>query len=350
MWDKSTTRIHILLFIGGIIFGLLISKMFYSSCSLSHISTNYLQLFKKNEPEQPEPEQRQPHQLKNGIFSAATNVSLVEIYRFVRSARSSCHACHIVLLVNDNLINTTDFLQLTSIYSVQFIPYHQSVTEYTSIAEKNLHIYFSRWIVFYRYLLHLKSIRLKFQNLFLCDMKDTVFQSNIFDYIPIDDQPNTVRLYGILESNIRTIGTCRFSGPWVRSCFDESEFQKLSNKSIACAGTVLGNYKGMMIYLTLMEKLILTKYTISGCKDQGIHNHIIHNYLVPNTSLIPHETGFVGTLGYSPWVYRNKFGLAINLNKSVYAVIHQFNRSPQMVDQYNREYQILSNDILERKA
>jgi hypothetical protein len=107
------------------------------------------------------------------------------------------------------------------------------------------------------------------------------------------------------------------------------------------------DYLGILTYLSLMEHRIVEK---PSCNDQGIHNYIIY-YILNGTSTakIKHETGFLGTLGTTEWVFRNKYGLALNKNKEVYAVIHQFHRSQQLVQQFNNEYQILPDNILTLK-
>jgi hypothetical protein len=85
--------------------------------------------------------------------------------------------------------------------------------------------------------------------------------------------------------------------------------------------------------------------------DQGIHNYIIHNRKIPNVTIhhISHEYGFVGTLGYVLWMKRNQFGLVQNINGSVYAVIHQWNRSYKMIEQLQREYHVIPEEERDRK-
>jgi hypothetical protein len=104
----------------------------------------------------------------------------------------------------------------------------------------------------------------------------------------------------------------------------------------------------MMRYLSLMDSHIRAQPT---CNDQGIHNYLFYFVLNDTSSVrIPHETGFVGSLGTSPWVYRNKYGLVLNQNNEVYSVIHQFYHSEQLKEQLNEEYQILPDDILRKKS
>ena len=90
--------------------------------------------------------------------------------------------------------------------------------------------------------------------------------------------------------------------------------------------------------------------TITG-SDQGIHNYIIRKATLPNTKIyfISHETGFVGTLAIPKWLKRNKFGLVLNKKEEIYAVVHQLDRSSQLNSQYDKEYHILPDDVLNIK-
>jgi hypothetical protein len=150
-----------------------------------------------------------------------------------------------------------------------------------------------------------------------------------------------------------TIGKCSYNREWIKLCYGEVELEKLFNKSISCSGTVLGTWSAVLSYLSIMESQILS--TPVACKnyggsDQGIHNYIIYNNKIANVTVhhISHEYGFIGTLGYAAWLKRNQFGLLKNANGSVYAVIHQWNRSKQMMTQLQREYQTIPPDIRDR--
>lgn len=100
----------------------------------------------------------------------------------------------------------------------------------------------------------------------------------------------------------------------------------------------------MMQYLSLMSAQITAK---PECNDQGVHNYLVYYKLTDASSMrITHETGFLGTLGTTQWVYRNKYGMILNGNSHVYAVVHQFDHSKQVKRQIDREYQLLSEEIL----
>ena len=281
---------------------------------------------------------------RNLIITAAINTDLLSVYRFARSVRASCSFCTLVMILNETTMSNSDFQELASAYSIVYI----SNADYYPAKLKQV-IYVSRWIMIKNFLLSLQTKSDMFDNVFICDSHDSLFQKDIFAYMN-NSNPG---LYAFMEDVRMTIGTCPINGGWIKACYGENELTKLFNKSISCAGTVLGTWSAIMSYLSVMEIEVLTTY--NGCKgteaDQGLHNYIVHNNKIPNTTIyqISHEYGFLGTLGYAQWLKRNQFGLVLNANGSIYAVIHQWNRSKQMVAQFKREYQLIPAYIRNKK-
>ena len=102
-----------------------------------------------------------------------------------------------------------------------------------------------------------------------------------------------------------------------------------------------------MRYLSLMESELRVK---PQCNDQGIHNYLLYYRLNDSSTIrISHERGFVGTMGTTTWVVRNKFGLVLNKDDEVYSVLHQFDHSKQLKKQMDEEYQIFPKEILRLK-
>lgn len=286
----------------------------------------------------------------NLIISTAINSDLTTVYRFSRSVRASCALCTLVLLVTDATIYEEDFKDLADLYSIVYISMEEYTPEYLT-ADKNVlnNLMTARWIVINNYLLTLQAEGTIYDNVFICDSSDVLFQKDVFAYM----NDYTPGLYAFMEDVRMTIGTCKYNSDWIQKCYGDVELQNLFDESISCAGTVLGTWSAIMSYLSILESEML-KAPIA-CKavgsDQGSHNYIIHNRKIPNVTIhyISHEYGFVGTLGYVLWMKRNQFGLVQNANGSVYAVIHQWNRSKQMKDQFKREYQIIPSRLRNRK-
>ena len=212
------------------------------------------------------------------------------------------------------------------------------------------YIYSFRWIVIHKYLSTLHTKHQLYDNVFICDAHDTLFQTDIFAYM----NGYAPGLYAFIEADHMKIGHCQTNKEWLLTCYGEAEAKKLFSKPISCSGTVLGTWSAIMSYLFVMESEILSRSEACkdyGGSDQGIHNYIIYNNKISEVTIhhISNEYGFVGTLGYVLSWKRNQFGLVLNANGSVYAVIHQWNRSGQMKAQFQREYQIIPADIRDKK-
>jgi hypothetical protein len=129
-------------------------------------------------------------------------------------------------------VDNNDFKQLTLLYNVLFLSYD----EYQPKQTNRLSIYSLRFIIYYHYLLNQQ-----YDNIFICDLRDTLFQRNIFDEMGLYENK---QLYAFLESEQLSIGGCKFHREWISSCYGQDTLMALYNESRACAGTILGTYKG----------------------------------------------------------------------------------------------------------
>lgn len=287
---------------------------------------------------------------RNLIITAAVNSDLLSMYRFSRSVRASCASCTLVMIIANVTICNEDFQELVDLYSIMYIIDEDYFPIKLNKDQSQIkHIYFSRWIIIKNFLLNLQSKGIIYDNVFACDSYDSLFQTDIFVHM----KNYSPGLYAFMEDARMTIGNSSINSRWIEICYGEREVEKLFNKSISCAGTVLGTWSAMLSYASIMESEIVTRSyeCLKTHGDQGLHNHIIHNNKIPNVTIhrISHEYGFLGTLGYVQWLNRNQFGLVLNANQSIYAVIHQWNRSKQLIAQFDREYQLISEDIRNRK-
>jgi hypothetical protein len=272
----------------------------------------------------------------NVIISVSLDMPLEIVYRFVRSARTSCSSCHIILFLHSKVIAKESFHQLAIYYSITYIPYDMWMPPDTYVKWPSIATVSLRWIIISQYLKHLDNIRTGYKYVFICDARDVVFQRNIFDHVNRYEEG----LFAFQETTKMIIKNCVYNSKWIRDCYGKAELDRIGNHSIICAGTILGSWRAMIDYLSIVEQITRNRY--QQCNDQGIHNHIVHIDGVNNTKIhiIPHESGFIGTLGYAATYSRNQFGLILNENGQVYAVLHQFDRSKPVNDQFEIEYQL----------
>jgi hypothetical protein len=165
---------------------------------------------------------------KNLILSSGTSIPLLKIYRFIRSARSACNDCSIIIFIDD--IHNQDFKQLAILYNVLFLSYH----DHSPREMKFLRTVILRFLIYYRYLL-----KHQYDNVFICDLTDVLFQKNLFQ-----NMQNNIQLYAFLESKELTIGGCHLHREWILPCYGQKVLTYLYDKSRSCAGSTLGTYKG----------------------------------------------------------------------------------------------------------
>jgi hypothetical protein len=219
--DELSRRQVLKYLLALIIVGILISKLLpTSNYSLLHF-TNYSTIFGKKINECDE---------KNLILTTAVEMPFPDIYRFIRSARSTCKYCHITVFTDD--VNNTDYKELTLLYNVLFLSYD----EYTPKQMPSLPVVSLRFIIYYHYLLNQK-----YDNIFICDSRDTFFQRNIFDEMRLYKNKN---LYVFSESERVTIGECIYNTKWITTCYGQNALMDIRNELRSCAGTTLGTYKG----------------------------------------------------------------------------------------------------------
>ena len=189
-----------------------------------------------------------------------------------------------------------------------------------------------------RYFLYLAYIRAhhdQFSKIFICDSRDLIFQKNPFQKIEISN------LLFCAESKEETIGSNFFNSLWIREAFGHDVLEKLSDKTIICSGTTYGTPQGMVDYLYKMVDLI-KKVKDQGCKDQGIHNYLIHTNSIKDFSIVDDDKGPVSTIStFKPhqYIYINDKKQVTNCSGDVLNVVHQFDRHWKLLKKHSpRDY------------
>ena len=102
-------------------------------------------------------------------------------------------------------------------------------------------------IQFERYKIYLEFLKeKKYKNILLCDSRDIYFQDNPFNF----NFSKSINFF--LEDYL--IKDCPFNSNWIIKPMVK-KYEQVSNKTILCSGTVLGNYENIKEYLFLMKKI-----------------------------------------------------------------------------------------------
>ncbi len=267
--------------------------------------------------------------MQNLTIGLATNYNISQIKNFIKSYRKY-HKDRLLLIVNDTLLDSTkDFLAI-----------HDVELEYLVNAELiDCHINNYRFIKYYEILLKQQNTK----NIFLTDVRDVVFQNNLFINLP-----SAEFIFFAEEDDRVIIGTEPHNASWILQTYGEQIFDKIKNQHILCAGTILGSYNQIIKYLiTQIEFIKYLKANNSEIyrlnTDQAMLNYIV--YLYPNTyknMQIKKSGNLIGTIGITVngtsdkkinpnnhiiFVQNNY----IYVNNQIPAVIHQYDRSDVLI-------------------
>ncbi len=249
------------------------------------------------------------------VLALARGFSKRQLTPFILSLRRYNKDCEIVIFGENLSHETRSFLVENH---VNLVPFRASDYGPDFNIHNSRHFAILEWL-----LKRLRDGRLPDQ-LMLTDIRDVIFQSD-----PFSAKIESIEFF--LEHHTPTIGRCVANSSWIKRCFGDDELKKLYDNTISCSGTIFATGLYAIKYLLLMQKFLLsfsneTKRTIC---DQGIHNHILYNSLLPN--IVTRQNGDrVLTVGYVPAddLYMTNSKIFYSPKLTMPAVIHQWDRNP----------------------
>jgi len=194
----------------------------------------------------------------------------------------------------------------------------------------------SGWINDKRYLKYIDFLLEsgdKYDNIFLTDVRDVVFQGNIFSN-------NLNGLHVFFEDSNETCGSEKWNYNILKIAYGENIANDLFNENILCSGTTVGNFKNILEYVWFqvkeLEKCKAFNTNIDMTIDQATHNFLLHTNMLDH---IKHENGdIVATLqNTSPEKIMIR-GDQLFVYDKLPAVVHQYDRYPELVEFFNRLY------------
>jgi len=251
---------------------------------------------------------------RNVIMAAAINYGLEEFQNFIVPLRK-VYGGDIILFVEPNL---QDKIQhLCNFYSVKTMQLRSK----SRIGPKAD-----------RYVGYAQICSQGYEWCFATDFRDVFFQAD-----PFSSVLNGYELILAEEFAGQTIGGCKYNSEWIRSCWGDMFLKEIAYNSPICSGTIMGSPKGFVSLRDRMLEEMSRTSKITGCtaRDQGHLNYLYFaNRLGVKTLLQPRGKGIVNTVGYIPRGsisnYLNSDGLVLDDNGSISAVIHQYDRFPEL--------------------
>lgn len=257
------------------------------------------------------------------IIGTAINYQINDLKNFINSFRHFNSDAKVILLTGSINDETNDYLLKNNI---DFFPISNINTSWSKLVNKRFLIYLSI----------LKSSFFKFNNIFVTDVRDVLFQSNPFQSLPTDYlyfalEDESILMREIFNSSGQAdlFGITRFCEP------DIIEF--MGNFPVICCGTILGSSNKMISLLELYQKLYFhfknhVNFDESNqCADQGIINLIARLPMLSSqiNGTILNSGNLIATIGLSVKANPNSLKVEngkIFVNGNLPAIVHQYDR------------------------
>jgi len=227
------------------------------------------------------------------------------IYYFLKSLRKYNSDCKVVIICETNNI----FEELVTFSNeMNFEIYSNFTTKYN--------------MMYYRFELYNDYLKKNiFNKVLLSDINDVIFQEDPFSINFTED------LYCALEQSILSDNnnhSSRLNMRWIDECnhLSENNYNNYKNKYVVCAGTILGNYDGIIKYLEFYKDT----QNIKIVNDQGFLNVYVYNFL-SSKKCLEFKKSKILTLDKIKFETLNiENNSIVNNNGEKYSIIHQINR------------------------
>ena len=205
------------------------------------------------------------------------------------------------------------------------------------IPEKNLgfqDLIKYRWKLFSDFL---KENKDKYNLVFATDVKDVIFQKDIFKYY---NSTKPFISFNLEDTTLRN----PLNKNWVRNfCKTNEEYFKIADEQVISEGTIISTIDKFIEFAdTLWQEIS----NLSNINDQGAINYLIYYKKLLNDSIIISDnTGPIMALGVTG---TNKILLDSNNNVlnnkgKIAAVVHKYDRKPDIVRKINKKF---NDDVL----
>ena len=192
------------------------------------------------------------------------------------------------------------------------------------------------YIFNYRHFLYLDYLLKhpgEFRTVLLTDVKDVVFQRDPFGFAV----PN--QLCVAMESLEIPVGKCSCTPDWIVAGYGREALERVKDKELSCAGTVLGPEPAVRAYLQAILQQVQQMRDAFECADQAAHNLMLHDGQLGPVTRFHNFEGPIATVGTEDKFAISDAGDILNKDGSAVAIVHQYDRHPHLVRMYDRKAQ-----------
>lgn len=289
--------------------------------------------------------------MNNVVLTACTDYSYANIAYFVDSFQKYVSDCDLVIVGGRLPVDTYNRLRVKNVDFVDINPEYKPVDQsslnllrrvkVTRGVRKYYPILFKLFATAtrnfdgyeyalqgiqsfrYRHYRDYLSTRNHVENIALLDIRDVVFQSNLFSV------PCTSLEFG-LEEGIN-VQPDSFNHRWLSTIAGNKSAMSYIGREVSCSGATFGPRKEILEYLNSMDNLLSNNYYPLGPTDQGAHNYIRYEQQIVGIEDVPNRTRRVQNMqGQTSWERTGKF--IVDYSGSVTPVIHQWDRHSELSD------------------
>lgn len=267
------------------------------------------------------------------ILGTVENYDFYEFRRFLMTLRQTRFRGHACLFVGPGISRRT--VAKIRKYGVEVVRYRGAFPfvanphpDAPHALPEPIYVFNYRHFLYYNYLLKHGTI---FRNVLLTDVKDVVFQRDPFAFAVGD------RIHVAMENPDIPVGSCPWTSQWILAGYPPEVLERLQDEEMSCAGTTLAPVPRMMRYLELMLAEIARMKDAYECADQAAHNLLLHEGKLEPANRLRNFEGPILTVGTEPRYELNDDKELVNHDGSAIAVVHQYDRHPELVRIYEEK-------------
>lgn len=260
---------------------------------------------------------------KNLIIGTITNYDWNTIAPFIASyVKSSFENCDLIIFVY-NITKST----ITKIKSFGVIVYE--------VPEK----YRYKQVINFRWKIYedfLTSNINKYNLVLSTDLRDVFFQNDFFKYY---DYNRSFLGVALEDGNLSQ----PINQKWLIDAYGQDLYDEIKNQRIICVGTVWGTIDKLIEFSKVMWEILDSQWSLRlHVIEQAVANYIIYHDKMFNDCLIKSENkdGLLMTIGLTKEenIFFDLDDNLVNGNGKIAAVIHQYDRKPQIIKKIMNKY------------
>ena len=198
--------------------------------------------------------------------------------------------------------------------------------------------YKSQTIINYRWKLYedyINKNKNKYNLIFTADVRDVFFQKDVFKFFD-----NKKSFLGVaIEDNYLTE---KMNKKWLIDAYGENLYETIKNERIICVGTIWGTPDKFCQFCKIMWENLNSEWSLKyKVIEQAVGNYIIYHDKIFNDCLIKSDNnGPVMTICLTKRTHikLDKDKNILNGKGKIAAVIHQYDRKPDLVQKIFKKY------------